>query len=347
MPPGRGLAAACGRTLALGRLRGNDRRSAQAERLVERALNVAKRVEEPLFITVAHHHVGWILFHNGRYTESTQHQDQAIALYDRQYHDEMVRLFGHDFGVTSLGWSAWSLWHLGYLDKALQRCQEGITLAQSFDHPFSLMHAYTMTAMIYVMRGEMAKAGELGERIMTLATTHGYYMYTAGANYYLGAKLMGQGQIDTGISRWRKSLAIYESVGVTLYHRGTLFGIADLYAQMGRLALAEEVLAEIEAVGFTDYMDSAIENLRGVLSQMRGQAPEKAEAHYQRAIQIARKQQAKLPELKATMNLCRLWQAQGRKAEARERLTAVYSWFTEGFETADLRAAAALLEELA
>ena len=316
----------------------------QAATLAERALNVAIRVEDPLFIAVAHHQVGWIDFHNGRYLESTQHQDEVIALYDRQYHEQMVRLFGHDFGVTSLGWSAWPLWHLGYPDKALQRCQEAITLAQSFDHPFSLMHAYTMAAMIYVLRGETDKAGELGERILTLAADHGYIMYTASAHYYLGARLLAQGRIAEGSASWRQSLAIYEAVGVTLYHRGTLFGLAELYARTGQFEPAYQTLAEIEAVGFTDYMDGSIEHLRGLLIHLQGQAPEEAEAYYQRAIRIARCRQAKLSELQVTMSLCRLWQGQGRQAAARERLAEVYNWFSEGFETADLRAAALLLK---
>jgi tetratricopeptide (TPR) repeat protein len=318
----------------------------QGVALAEEALAVAKRVENPLFTAVAHHHLGWILHQVGRFVESCYHQDEIISFYDRQYHEEMVHMFGHDFGVTSLGWSSWPLWYLGYPDKALQRGQEAIALAQSFDHPFSLMHAYNMTAMIHVVRGDLIKAGEFGERIMDLATSNGYHFYIAPANYYLGAGLIGQGQITEGISYQRKSMTIYEAAGVKML-RGTYVGIAKIYASSGQYELGQEALAEAEALDFDDYSLGNIEHTRGMLIQLKGGEPNKAEACFLRAIEIARLQQAKSSELQATMSLCQLWMTQGRQAEAKEKLVGIYSWFTEGFDTADLKAAAALLEELA
>ena len=320
---------------------------AQGVELAEEALEVAKRVKNPFFIAVAHHHLGWILHEVGRFVESSSHQDEVISLYDRRYHEEMVHMFGHDFGVTSLGWSAWPLWYRGYPDTALQRGQEAIALAQSFDHPFSLMHAYNMTALVHVLRGELIKAGEFGERIMDLATSYGFHFYTGAASYYLGAGLIGHGRIAEGITYQRKSLSIFEAAGAKMLHRGTLIGIATIYALLGHYELGQKALAEAEALDFKDYSAGTIINTRGMLLQLQGDAPEKAEACFFRAIEIARKKQAKSSELQATMNLCRLWREQGRQKEARERLTSIIGWFTEGFDTADLQAAAALLEELA
>jgi tetratricopeptide (TPR) repeat protein len=318
----------------------------QGVTLAEEALDVAKRVKNPLFIAVAHHHLGWILHQVGRFVESCYHQDEIISFYDRQYHEEMVHMFGHDFGVTSLGWSSWPLWYLGYPDKALQRGQEAIALAQSFDHPFSLMHAYNMTGLIHVLRGDLIKAGEFGERIMDLATSYGFHFYTAPANYYLGAGLIGHGRIAEGIAYQRKSMAIYEAGGVKML-RGTYVGIANIYASLGQYELGRKALSEAEAMEFEDYCVCTIEHVRGMLLQLQGDANEKAEACFVQAIELARRQQAKSSELQATMSLCRLWQEQGRQMEAWEKLSSVYNWFTEGFETADLKAAAALLEELA
>ena len=318
----------------------------QGVKLAEQAVFVAERVEDSLFVCAAHHHLGWILFENGRFIQSVKHQEESIALYDRQYHEAMVQMFGHDFGVTSLGWIARPLWYLGYPDKALQHCHEAIALAQSFDHPFSLMHAYTLTAMIHALRGEMAQAGEFGERIMAIATMYGFATYRASATFFLGAKRIGRGQIAEGISCWRESLAIYEADGVWLYHRGTLLIIAEMYAHLGQYDLGYSALAEAEALGFEDYNVGNVERVRGMLFSTAGRAAQEIETCYLRAIELARRRQAKLPELQATMNLCRLWQREGRQKEAREKLAAVYNWFTEGFDTADLQAAAVLLEEL-
>ncbi len=311
----------------------------QGVKLAEQAVFVAERVEDPLFVCAAHHHLGWILFENGRFAQSVKHQEETIALYERRYHEPMVQMFGHDFGVTSLGWIARPLWYLGYPDKALQHCHEAIALAQSFDHPFSLMHAYTLTAMIHALRGEMAQAGEFGERIMTIAARYGFATYRAGATFFLGAKYIGRGQIVEGITYWRESLATYQVGGVRLYHRGTLLIIAEMYAHLGQYELGYHALAEAEALGFEDYNVGNVERVRGMLFSAAGRTPQEVEACYLQAIELARRQQAKLPELQATMNLCRLWQGQGRPKEAREKLAAVYNWFTEGFDTADLLAA--------
>jgi len=319
----------------------------QGVKLAEQALFAAQRVEDQFFICVAHHHVGWIIFENGRFAESVKHQEETVALYDRRYHEAMVQMFGHDFGITSLGWIAWPLWYLGYPDQALQRCHEAIALAQSFDHPFSLMHAYTMVAMIHALRGEMAKAGEFGERIFAIATTYGFATYRAGATFFLGAKYIGRGQIAEGIAYWRKSLEIYEADGVQLYHRGTLATVAEMHAYLGQYELGCHALTEADALGFHDYNSANIERVRGMLFSLAGRAPEEVEACFLQAIEIARQRQAKSSELKATTSLCRLWQEQGRSKEAREKLAAIYNWFTEGFYTADLQTAAALLDELA
>jgi tetratricopeptide (TPR) repeat protein len=196
------------------------------------------------------------------------------------------------------------------------------------------------------VRGDLIKAGEFGERIMDLATSNGYHFYIAPANYYLGAGLIGQGQITEGIAYQRKSMVIYEATGVRML-RGTYVGIAKIYAGLDQYELGQEALAEAEALDFDDYSVGIIEHTRGLLLQLQGAAAEEAEACFLRAIEIARLQQAKSSELQATMSLCQLWMTQGRQAEAKEKLVGIYSWFTEGFDTADLKAAAALLEELA
>jgi hypothetical protein len=144
----------------------------------------------------------------------------------------------------------------------------------------------------------------------------------------------------------RKGLAIFEAGGVRLYHRGTLGFIAEQYASVGQIELGHKTLAEADALRFNDRACGSIEHARGLLLEGQGAVAQEVETCFLQAIEIAREQQAKSSELKATMSLCRLWKGQGRREKAREKLAAVYNWFTEGFDTADLQVAAALLDEL-
>jgi len=319
----------------------------QGVALAEQALTIALRGEDPFFICVAHHHVGWIFHHCGRLDESVAHQEETMALYDRQYHEPMVRMFGHDFGVTSLGWSAWPLCCLGFPDRALQRCHEAIALAQSFDHPFSLMHAYGLTAQTHYLRGELVRAGDFAERMLEIAETYGFATYIAAAYFTLGARQIGKGHFAQGLARWRKQLDLFEAGGIKLYHRGSLAALAGLLIQLDQIEEAQCALAKADATGYHDYTDALLEICRGQLLAAQGHAAEEVAACFLRAIQIAQEMGAKLFELQATMSLCEVWQAQGQQEEARQRLAAVYNWFTEGFDTPILQTAAAMLGELA
>jgi DNA-binding SARP family transcriptional activator len=314
--------------------------------LAEQGVAVAQHIGDPLFIAVAHHHLGWILYHHGRFAESVANQEITIKLYDRQYHEPMIQMFGHDFGVTSLGWIAWPLCFLGFPDKALQRCHEAIALAQEFDHPFSLVHAFSMTAQVHSIRGEWAKSSDFGERMWGLATEYGFSSYIAAAYFFLGEGLVAKGRLDQGLAYWRKMLHFMEMGGVKLYHRGTLATVARLLVQMGCIKEAQDALAEADAIGYRDHLDTLLEIVRGQLMAAQGQAPEEVEACFLLGVNMAQEQGSKWFELQATMNLCQLWQKMGRRDEARDKLTAVCAWFTEGFDTPIMQTAAALLQKL-
>lgn len=318
----------------------------QALSLAEQAVTIAKRGEDPLFLAVAHHHLGWILYHHGRFTESVAHQQVTIDLYDRQFHEPMIQMFGHDFGVTSLGWSAWPLVLLGHVDQALQRCHEAIALAQEFDHPFSLVHAYGMTAHVHDLRGESAKSSEFGERMLELATAYGFSTYVAAANYPLGSGLIGKGQFAQGLARWWKQLELLETGGVKLYHRGSLAAIARVLVHLGQLDQAQDALHQADSIGYRDFTDYLLKDAQGQLLIAQGCAPEKAEACFLQGIRAAERQKAKWPELQLTTSLASLWQSQGRRQEAHDKLAAIIGWFTEGFETPIYQMAEELLSDL-
>ena len=163
------------------------------------------------------------------------------------------------------------------------------------------------------------------------------------------------GQVQEGMAQMREGMAVHQSVGVRCYLSGTLGSLAEAQAKAGHpeegLATLAEALAQVET---TDerYCEAELHRLKGELLLMQGDDAEaeaslhQAESCFQHAIEVARRQQAKSWELRATVSLCRLWQQQGRMDEARQMLAEVYGWFTEGFDTPDLQEARALLEEL-
>jgi predicted ATPase len=200
------------------------------------------------------------------------------------------------------------------------------------------------------------------EAVLTLATEQGFpYLIAAGA-ILRGWALAAQRQVEEGISQMQQGLAAYGATGAELCRPFWLAMLAEAYGQVGRaeegLYALDEALAHVDKTG-ERFWEAEIHQLQGELLLIQGTGKgsartatlelsimAEAETRFVRALDIARRQQAKTLELRAAMSLARLWQRQGKQAEAREVLASVYGWFTEGFDTADLQEAKALLEEL-
>ena len=256
-----------------------------------------------------------------------------IAFYDLQQHRSLAFLYGQDAGVSCLSWSAWALWFLGYPAQALKRSQEALALAQELDHPFTLGFAQCIAGMIFhQFRREGQAVREWSETEMRLSTEEGFAVFQAAATIFRGLSQAEEGQIEEGIAQMLQGLAAFQATGMRLQHPHFL-------------ALLAEALALVEKTG-ERYYGAELYRLKGELLLMQGDEAE-AEASLDKAIEVARRQQAKSWELRATMSLCRLWQRQDKREEARQRLAEVYGWFTEGFDTPDLKEARALLAEFA
>ena len=166
-----------------------------------------------------------------------------------------------------------------------------------------------------------------------------------------GWALAAQGRVTEGLADLRQGLAYREAVGAIVGRSYDLIFLAEVYERTGQVEEGLHVLAEMRvAVGHSGFrcLEAEIYRLTGalLLQQAIPNAPQ-AEAHFEQALEVARRQQAKSYELRAATSLARLWQQQGKHAEARELLAPIYGWFTEGFDTADLQEAKALLEEFA
>jgi predicted ATPase len=255
--------------------------------------------------------------------------------------------------VLGLGYSAWTLWSLGYPAQALERIHEAFAMARELTNSNSLTTALYAAATLYQYRREWHAAQERAEALITLCTEQELPGWLAWGTTLRGVALAGQGQAEEGITQIQRGLA---AGGTIESDSRPLVFLAEAYGEVGQTEEGLNALAE--ALAMTDksgerYYEAEIYRLKGelTLKQSRVQSLEsrvekEAEECFQKAIDIAHRQQAKSLELRAVMSLARLWQSQGRNDEARRMLAESYSWFAEGFDTADLKDAKALLEEL-
>jgi predicted ATPase len=319
-----------------------------ARQLGEQLLRLAHAQPDPAPLLLTHYQLGNILFWRGEPAVAEIHLAQALALYVPQAHRLLAGRYGLDLGVGSHYSLARTLWYLGAPDQALQHSQVARTLAEEVAHPFSLTRALVNAAIVHQCRREAQAAHAQAASAMTLATEQGFAAWVAQGTVLHGWALAMQGQGEVGLAAMRQGLAAELATGATLWQPYFLGLLAEAYGASGHPDEGLEVLAEALAVMDTTevrFYAAELYRLKGALLQTVPDAAQ-AETCFQHAIEVARRQEAKSLELRAAMSLARLWQQQGKRAEARELLASVYGWFTEGFDTADLQEAKALLHAL-
>ena len=319
--------------------------------LAEQLLSLAQRAQDPALLQQAHSALAGALVHLGEFSATQAHLQQGLALYDPQQHRALAFRLGYDLRVFFLAYMTRPLWLLGYPDQALQRSHEALTLAQELAHPFSLAYALNFAAWVHQFRREGEATQARAEVTIALAREQGFSLWLALGTVLWGWALAEQGQSDAGVIQIREGMAAYRATGAEVDRSYCLALLAEVYGQGKRddegLAVLEEALA-LTGQYASVIWEAEIHRLKGVLLLARSTENQvEATACFHEALAIARHQQAKSLELRAAMSLARLWQRQGRHAEARELLAPVYGWFTEGFGTADLQEAKALLDALA
>jgi predicted ATPase len=247
-------------------------------------------------------------------------------------------------------YAAWALWYLGYPDQGLVRSHEALTLAQQIVHPFSLGFALAFAAMIRQFRREMRATQELAEATISLAQEQGFPYWRGLGALMRGWAVAHQGQVKEGIEQLTQGWTAWHATGAELHRSYFLTLFAEAHGTMGQpgkgLTILTEALVHIEHTG-EQYYEAEIHRLKGELLLQQGLDNQaEAESCFAQAIAIAQSQQAKSWELRASTSLARLWQQQGKHQEAYDLLAPVYHWFTEGFDTADLQEAKALLDVL-
>jgi predicted ATPase len=245
---------------------------------------------------------------------------------------------------------------LGYPDQALARNHHALALAHELAHHPSLANAQAWASIFYAWYRDAPAAQEHAEAAITLSTERGFPHRLAEGVLMRGWALAMQGQTEEGITQIRQGLAAWQATGAEIAWPLWLAFLAEAYGKAGQAGEGLTVLAEARAlVHKTEerFWEAELYRLTGELllaqedTQDKGQKLEEVETCFRQALDIARQQQAKSLELRTAMSLSRLWQRQSKRAEARALLAPIYGWFTEGFDTADLQEAKALLEELA
>jgi predicted ATPase len=323
----------------------NTRGEEQATRAVgEQLLSLAQRLEDLDLLLEAHHALWTTLLAGGELAATRSHQEHGLRLYDPQRHHTHAGLYsGHDPGVCCRNLVALALWLLGYPDQAL-------ALAQQLAHPVSVTIARYWAAALHHFRREASPTQTHAEAAMTIATARGFPQLLARAMPLRGWALAADGHGEEGIMQIQEGLAIFQATGVARDRPYHLALLAEVCAQGGQTTAGLEALAEALVTlpkSGVRWWEAEVHRVRGELLRQSAVAqPGEAAACFQQALTVARRQQAKSLELRAAMSLSRLWQQQGKRAEAHALLAPIYSWFTEGFDTADLQEAKVLLEEL-
>jgi predicted ATPase len=316
-----------------------------AYELAEHFLRRVQSAHDPVPLQYAQLNLGTTLFRMGELLLAREHLEEGMHLYDPERHRPVV---GIDSGVGCLSYGAWTLWHLGYPDQALKRGNEARASAQR--HSPSLAFAELFLGVLHQFRGEVCAAQETAERVIALSAERGLTDYLARATTLRGWAITEQGLNEEGIGQTQEGLAASRAIGTELYRPHFLCFLAEACRETGRLddglhALTEAIDAAEEQEN--RHYEAEMHRLKGelLLKQDDSNAAE-AQGCFRRAIEIARKQSAKSLELRATVSLARLLAQQACGVEARSMLAEIYQWFTEGFDTADLKDAKALLDEL-
>jgi class 3 adenylate cyclase/predicted ATPase len=322
-----------------------------ARELLEQNLTLAQRQRDAARLMEAHVEIGLLLHHLGEYVPARAHLEQALALAGPRQDRALTFHAGEDRRVSCLGYVAWVLWHLGYPGQALTRSHEMLTYAQELSHTNSLTRALYYAGGLHKRRREWSTTQERAEDALAIMTEQGFGQSMGVVTFDRGAALAAQGQCEAGIAQMHQGLAAIVASGQGIGLSARLAQLAEAYGNSGQaeegLRLLAEALAHVERIG-ERYEEAEVYRLKGelLLQQAVPDAPQ-AEACFQQALAVARRQQARSWELRAALSLSRLWQQQGQRAAACELLAPIYGWFTEGFDTADLQEAKALLEALA
>ena len=311
----------------------------------------AEKRQDDILLAHAYCAKGHIYFTCGDLVKSRQHLEQALVCSAAEGRPDLSRIEGDDLEAISHQFLAFCFWFLGYPEQALVQVEQALTRADHSSHPSSLAHAHIGTMALHQYRREVDDTRRQAEIVLALSHKYGFVQWISWASFMRGWALVKQTKGRQGHDEMMQGATAWLD---RIWGARVRAIMADAYATSGRiqegLRRLDQALEIAEKIGERLY-EAEIHRLKGELLEMlcRERKQEvvlaEIEACYRQAIEVARQQQAKSLELRATVSLCRFWQQQGKSEAAKNQLAEVYAWFTEGFDTPDLKAAKALLEE--
>ena len=287
-----------------------------------------------------------VLSLTGDLVDGKEHYDRALAIYDPAEHGTLKTRSSRDVEVTLLSYRSSCVWQLGYPAASRNDAERAVKNAREVGHPTTLAYALSRAANSYTFCGNYAAAHAQVDELIALADEKGKAVGTA-----LRGRLFAlTGNASDAVRAITSGITSLRSTGATLYEPWHLWHLAMSYTEIGQPDDARRCIDDaIDKVERSKekWCEAEVNRVAGEVA-LRSPAPdtEKAEKYFGRALAVARRQQAKSWELRAAMSMARLWRDQGKTQQARELLAPVYGWFSEGFDTLDLKEAKALLNEL-
>jgi class 3 adenylate cyclase/predicted ATPase len=320
----------------------------EALEVSEELLRLAQRQENPAPVLVGHRVVGASLFHLGRFVGARDHLERTLALYNPARDHGLAFVWAYDERVTALCWLSWTQYVLGYPDHALARGREALADARALGHLPTLAYALVWNGILWQLRRQHGASQAASAELMSLAREQRFPLWEAAAMIVGGWAQAAAGNGEAGLAQLRCGLAGWRATGAEGWLPYYLGVAADTCWRVGQtdeaLNLSLDALAKAENTA-ARWFKAELHRLTGEFLIANSDRNEGAR-YLHRALTVAREQNAKMWELRASTSLARLWRDQGKRTEARDLLVPVYGWFTEGFDTPDLKEAKALLDLL-
>jgi len=327
----------------------------KALEFAERMMSFAESAGDPLLPALTHSLQGTLSFNMGNLPAALDHLSRMNGFYDPDAHATWGLVYGQDPGLISWSITACALWCSGYPDQAAEQSRKMLAAARRVGHPFSLAAVLALDTLLHLLQRDVESLEERGKEVAALAGEKGFLFFVGVGLFKIGYVLACRGDAEGGIAKIHQGLELYRATGVR-FTLTDLFGcLAEAYGMAGQiekgLEFMSQALAEVERGG-ERYYEAEIHRLKGVLllkkaeTDDRAMMEKEAEDLFRRSLAVARRQSARSLELRTATNLARLLRSQGKAGEAKKLLEDIYGWFTEGFDTPDLKEAKSLIEEL-
>ena len=299
-------------------------------------------------LMLGHRLMGLSLLHIGNIADGRAHLDRAFTLYDYAEHRRLATRFGQDIGAATLCWRSLAFWLLGYPEAAIADTEHALTVAREIGHSATLMYVLNFSAWTHIHCGNYAAATALIDEFAALKDQTGSLFWAAWGIMQGGCVLALTDKVSDAVQTVTSGVTAMRSTGTTMWMPLWLSYLARANAKIGQFDAATRCIGETMTAVETAkerWCEAEVHRIAGEIALL---SPEmdaaKAEAYFNHALAVARAQEAKSWELRAAMSMARLWLDQGKRQQARELLAPIYGWFTEGFDTRDLKEAKALLD---